>query len=224
MDAPCLAFVCPLRWSDLSGDGAARTCGRCFREVHDLSALGPGAAAALLRGARTEPVCVRFRHVAGQLVFAAALAGPAHADDTAAPDDPTTWETETRPGEGRIAAPRDNQDMVMGVLDKHVIHDAIQAELPRIRKAVDKAARRGNRPVGRVTARIVFDRTGAASSVELKRSDLDHPDFEAKLLEILREVAVPPPKGGGIVIVSYPFVFAEPDDDGESDKPSSTER
>jgi hypothetical protein len=54
-----VASPCKERWDDMVGDERVRFCGRCEKNVYDLSALTSEQAEALLRE-RGESMCVRF--------------------------------------------------------------------------------------------------------------------------------------------------------------------
>ncbi|HWN69622.1 MAG TPA: hypothetical protein VNM90_18400 [Haliangium sp.] len=54
-----VASPCKERWDDMVGDERVRFCGRCEKNVYDLSALTASQAESLLRE-RGESMCVRF--------------------------------------------------------------------------------------------------------------------------------------------------------------------
>ena len=54
-----VASPCKERWDDMVGDEHVRFCGRCEKNVYDLSSLSASQADALLRE-RGESMCVRF--------------------------------------------------------------------------------------------------------------------------------------------------------------------
>jgi hypothetical protein len=54
-----VASPCKERWDDMTGDERVRFCGRCAKNVYDLSALTASQAEELLRE-RGESLCVRF--------------------------------------------------------------------------------------------------------------------------------------------------------------------
>jgi len=56
-----IADPCPVAWDEMSGTDAQRHCAQCSKTVHDLSAMAPAAAAALLAGAAPGGTCVRVR-------------------------------------------------------------------------------------------------------------------------------------------------------------------
>jgi hypothetical protein len=55
-----VASPCHERWDDMTGDERVRFCGRCEKNVHDLSALSASQAEALLRERGGESMCVSF--------------------------------------------------------------------------------------------------------------------------------------------------------------------
>ena len=204
MRAPCLSFRCPLRWEDLDGPGPTRHCARCEEEVHDLSALGPERATELLALALTERVCVRFLPSrTGQILFAATLAAglsssPAHAEDPYG-----TWADPVHPGEGGPAL-RPSEPM-MGMLDRSLIQDPIQSAIPSIKEAWLASAALARGASGKVVTRLTIRGDGTVAEVEISQSELEDADFEAALMDILRELNFTTP--GGQIVVSYPFRF-----------------
>src|SRR4051812_26048093 len=50
---------CQESWSQMAGDAQRRHCERCNHKVHDLSALSPAAAHALVANAKPGELCVR---------------------------------------------------------------------------------------------------------------------------------------------------------------------
>jgi len=213
MRPPCLDYRCPLDWSALAGAGATRHCSQCDRDVHDLSALGPVRAAEVLERSYTERVCVRFQtNRFGGIRFAAAAlaatlaANPALADD---PNDHGSWETETRPGEGHLPRVSENMGVVMGALDRTLIDTQIKAEMLQFRRAYTKRLKKKPELRGKVTFKFVIQADGAVANVSLKQSELDDEVLEEALVEVMAGVsfADSPPRGKGIVIVSYPMVF-----------------
>lgn len=73
VDDARITSPCDEDWDRMhpAADGSRRYCDRCCKDVHDLSALGPERARALLAGA-TQPICISYAHHEGELVFAAA--------------------------------------------------------------------------------------------------------------------------------------------------------
>lgn len=71
VDDARISSPCDEDWDRMhpAADGSRRFCDRCRKDVHDLSALGPEQARALLAGA-TQPICISYEHREGELVFA----------------------------------------------------------------------------------------------------------------------------------------------------------
>jgi hypothetical protein len=63
---------CPIAWSSMSGEGAARTCGRCQRAVHDFSILSATQIQSLLSDP-SKRVCARMDWKAVQRLGASPL-------------------------------------------------------------------------------------------------------------------------------------------------------
>ena len=55
-----VASPCPEKWDDMIGDDRARFCGRCAKDVYDLSAMSRAEAESFLKD-REGPVCITFR-------------------------------------------------------------------------------------------------------------------------------------------------------------------
>jgi hypothetical protein len=60
LDGLRVASPCPEQWEDMIGDERARFCGRCAKEVYDISAMSRAEAERFLRE-QSGPVCVTFR-------------------------------------------------------------------------------------------------------------------------------------------------------------------
>jgi outer membrane biosynthesis protein TonB len=71
VDEAAIASPCDEDWDRMhpAADGSRRFCDRCRKDVHDLSALGPEHARALLAAA-SQPICISYEHREGELVFA----------------------------------------------------------------------------------------------------------------------------------------------------------
>ncbi len=67
---------CPMKWDELTGDGALRACEKCHKNVTDLTGLSEESALAYVRAAqaRGQRVCGRAEVREGRLVFVAAAA------------------------------------------------------------------------------------------------------------------------------------------------------
>jgi hypothetical protein len=72
MRAPPIPNPCTADWAAMSGSDTRRHCATCDRSVHDLSAMAPSEADALIRS--RERLCVRYlADAAGAVLFAGAM-------------------------------------------------------------------------------------------------------------------------------------------------------
>lgn len=125
--------------------------------------------------------------------------GLAHAHP--APPADTEKATEA-PAANPVASP------VMGALKKAEIDTVFSANKGRIQGCYDQGLKEDPDISGRVLLKVVIGNTGAVSKSEVKETTLNHADTEACMVEVAKSLQFPKPEGGGIVIVSYPFVLS----------------
>lgn len=97
--------------------------------------------------------------------------------------------------------------VILGALPRSVITDAITTELGAIRGCYERSLQRDPTLQGQVVVKFVIDKVGAVASAETKSSDVGDAEMEACINDVILGIEFPAPEGGGIVIVSYPFVF-----------------
>ena len=90
---------------------------------------------------------------------------------------------------------------VMGSLDKKIIQGVIKEGRPAITACDTKAA------AGTVKVKFVISKTGAVSSAEVASDTTGDADLAGCVTKAVHGLTFPAPKGGGIVIVTFPFVF-----------------
>ena len=61
---------------------------------------------------------------------------------------------------------------------------------------------------GKVVIGFSIARDGSVSSARTKTSSLKHPEVEECVVGRFLRMQFPTPRGGGVVMVSYPFLFA----------------
>jgi len=125
----------------------------------------------------------------------------------------TTAENEPLPPLGRIdldgiAHRQPGNAIIFGALDKSLIDEVINQNLNRIRYCYQRELQ-GN-PVlsGKVTEKFTIAKNGTVSEASPKSSTLNNAAVEECINKVFMEMKFPEPRGGGIVIVSYPFVFS----------------
>lgn len=112
--------------------------------------------------------------------------------------------TQPNPGLGSVRG----DPIILGALDKSLIDVVIKKNIRAIRECY--AAELVNTPnlSGKVVVKFVIAADGSVSRASTKSSTLDRPSVEGCINEQFMRFQFPEPSGGGIVIVSYPFLFS----------------
>jgi hypothetical protein len=97
--------------------------------------------------------------------------------------------------------------IVLGALDKSIIDRIVKQNLPQIRYCYQQELNKNPKLFGKLVVKFVIAKDGSVSSASTKASTLKNPIVEQCVNSRFRRMRFPKPKGGGIVIVSYPFVF-----------------
>jgi hypothetical protein len=97
---------------------------------------------------------------------------------------------------------------VMGALAKADIDAVVSANKHRIKDCFNAGLQLDPDLSGRVNLKFIIGKTGAVSKSEVKETTLSHAETEACMVAVAKSMQFPEPEGGGIVIVTYPFVLA----------------
>ncbi len=97
--------------------------------------------------------------------------------------------------------------IILGALDKSIIDRIVKKHLPQIRYCYQKELNKNPKLFGKMVVKFVIAKDGSVSSSSTKSSTLKSPIVENCIHSRFMRMRFPQPKGGGIVIVSYPFVF-----------------
>ncbi len=97
--------------------------------------------------------------------------------------------------------------IILGALDKSIIDRIVKKHLPQIRYCYQKELNKNPKLFGKMIVKFVIAKDGSVSSSSTKSSTLKSPIVENCIHSRFMRMQFPQPKGGGIVIVSYPFVF-----------------
>ncbi len=111
---------------------------------------------------------------------------------------------------GRNATGADAQGgspIILGALDKSAISDEVRRHLAQIRYCYQRELTKQPALSGKAVVKFVIGADGMVSSAEIKETTMADPDVESCLCDVIRRMEFPEPRGGGIVIVSYPFIF-----------------
>jgi hypothetical protein len=96
---------------------------------------------------------------------------------------------------------------VRGSLDKEIIRRIIRRHLNEVRFCYEKELMHKQDLYGRVMIQFTISGTGQVVASVHRRATMNNPNVEQCIAQAVRRWEFPKPQGGGIVIVSYPFVL-----------------
>jgi hypothetical protein len=111
-----------------------------------------------------------------------------------------------RKGRSEISA-GDANTVVMGAIERSVIDAYIRRNLAKIRWCYERELAKDPVLLGRIVINFTISGTGVVSQSKVNRTTMGNQTVESCVANQIRTIRFPPPKGGGIVIVNYPFVF-----------------
>ena len=109
-------------------------------------------------------------------------------------------------GKGSIGAVG-GDPIILGALDRSLIDEVVKRHLKAIRYCYQKELTKSPNLKGKVVVKFVIAKDGSVSSASKKTSTIKSPSVESCVVSRFKRMQFPKPKGGGIVIVSYPFIF-----------------
>ncbi|MEM1349330.1 MAG: AgmX/PglI C-terminal domain-containing protein, partial [Myxococcota bacterium] len=94
---------------------------------------------------------------------------------------------------------------VMGSLDKEIIRQVVRRHRNEIRFCYEQQLQKNPKLAGTVNVKFTISNTGAVISAIVATTTLKNAKVETCMTGKIRRWVFPEPKGGGIVIVNYPF-------------------
>lgn len=110
-------------------------------------------------------------------------------------------------GEGGIGTVG-GDPIILGALDKSLIDAVIKRNMSQIRYCYQRELTKNPSLGGKITVKFVIAKDGTVSSATTKTTTMNNPAVESCINGRFMRFQFPEPKGGGIVIVSYPFIFS----------------
>ena len=101
----------------------------------------------------------------------------------------------------------DPKPTVLPALEKGVIEATIAEDMSRIRRCYQKVLRENPSVAGKLVVSFTIGANGKVVDALTESSELSDPRVEACVVERFRRLRFPKPRGGGIMIVNYPFLF-----------------
>jgi hypothetical protein len=99
------------------------------------------------------------------------------------------------------------ESQIIGGLHASEIDETIKRHLNQIRYCYQRQLQKEPGLSGKLVSRFVIAKDGSVSKAETKASSLGNPAVDSCVNGRLARITFPQPRGGGIVIVSYPFMF-----------------
>jgi TonB family protein len=102
-----------------------------------------------------------------------------------------------------------SEPTVMGSLDKELIRKVIHSNRSQIRFCYESQLNRFPKLEGKVAVKFVISASGAVATSSVAQSSVSNAELEACVAGRVRTWVFPKPKGGGVVLVTYPFIFKQ---------------
>ena len=104
--------------------------------------------------------------------------------------------------------PDHGPDRVIGDgLDKEVVAKVIRRHLSEVKYCYESQLTQKPSLAGKLSVLFTIDPTGAVSDANVAESGLDDASVEGCILARVRRWKFPQPRGGGVVSISYPWIF-----------------
>jgi len=99
--------------------------------------------------------------------------------------------------------------IVQGSLSKEQIGRVIRRYLNQIRYCYEKELPKSPNLYGKIVVMFTIGGTGKVTDANIMQTSLNDNNVESCVLRIIHRLHFPKPKGGGIVVVTYPFIFQQ---------------
>jgi len=99
------------------------------------------------------------------------------------------------------------EPIVVGALDSALIDAVIKRHMSQIKYCYTRQLNKNPNLGGKLAMKFVIANDGSVSNAQVKSSTLGDSAVDACMIRQFLRMDFPPPKGNGIVVVSYPFLF-----------------
>ena len=97
--------------------------------------------------------------------------------------------------------------MIKGSLSKEEIARVIRRHLNQIKYCYEKELTKKPNLRGKITSRFIIAGTGRVQMAKVYQTTMGYAPTEKCIVRIIKMMRFPQPRGGGIVSVTYPFMF-----------------
>lgn len=98
--------------------------------------------------------------------------------------------------------------IIQGSLSKEEIGRVIRRNLARFKYCYEKQLNANPNLSGKIAVYFTIAPTGDVASASVRETSMNDENVESCAIKVMRSLKFPKPRGGGIVVVTYPFVFA----------------
>ncbi|MFO0598995.1 MAG: TonB family protein [Myxococcaceae bacterium] len=106
---------------------------------------------------------------------------------------------------------------VVGGLDKDVIMKVIKRHQNEIKFCYEQELQKNPALGGKVAVAWTIDPTGGVSEANVSESSIGNANVESCIVQRIRRWKFPEPQGGGVVNVTFPWIFKAAGDEGEGE-------
>ena len=110
-------------------------------------------------------------------------------------------------GEGGLGAVG-GDPIILGALDRSLIDEVIKRHMNQIRYCYQRELTKNPALGGKIVIKFTIAKDGTVSTASSKSTTMNNAAVEQCIVQRFLRMQFPEPKGGGIVIVSYPFIFS----------------
>jgi hypothetical protein len=110
-------------------------------------------------------------------------------------------------GEGGIGTVG-GDPIILGALDRSLIDEVIKRNMNQIRYCYQRELTKNPALGGKIVIKFTIAKDGTVSAASTKTTTMNNASVEGCIVGRFLRMQFPQPKGGGIVIVSYPFIFS----------------
>ncbi|MEM6989074.1 MAG: AgmX/PglI C-terminal domain-containing protein [Myxococcota bacterium] len=108
----------------------------------------------------------------------------------------------------RVPRVRQSKATVVGALDKDIIRRIVRAHINEVRYCYNQGLVRKPDLEGRVTIKFTISPTGDVDKSDVNKTTVEDKNVGRCIAKAVKRWQFPEPDGGGVVVVSYPFVLA----------------
>ena len=97
--------------------------------------------------------------------------------------------------------------VMVGGLDKDVVARVIKRYWAQIKYCYEKELSKNPNLYGKIAVKFTISGNGSVSEAEIEQTEMNNAAVEECIIRNIKRWVFPAPKGGGIVVVRYPFIF-----------------